>query len=326
MSNGFSKLDEDKYCVVGPKYVLRSIPDGTRDGKWTMTFHEGRSSALGSVSAVLADNRVVQLRLNARGSLAAVDRIEVIRLFARVCVRRFRLPLRIDCEQALLINGLAALLEDGFEQTDATTLVRGCEDFHRRARAESMESVYEDAFHIPWNFVPQELDVLDPLLEVTPERRPNMTVLDLGCGSGKNAVLLEGWGFQVFGIDLSVTAIARCRSLVADPSRFMVASVTTLPFSDNFFDAVLDVGCLHCLEPRYRVAAAAEVSRVLTPGGVCYSRLFRPRSAEWLAAQPFVAQNFGVSDEEALSLFPSTRIEVFRHHPEMIYLKWTKPC
>lgn len=328
MSDGFSEPDEREYYIVGPRYVLRSVAGGPRDGTLTLAVHDGRRPAVGFVSAAVADERVVQLRLDARDPVPAPDRIEIFRLFARVCARRFGLPLCVDLKQSQLAeDDISVLVQDGFRLAEATILIRGCEDFHRISRAQSMEGVYEDAFHVPWNFVPQEREVLTPLLAVESERRGNFAVLDVGCGSGKNAVLLEEWGFQVFGIDLSATAIARCQSLVSNPGHFIVASATSMPFSDNFFKAVVDIGCLHCLEPGDRASAAAEISRVLAPGGVCYSRLFRPRSAGWVAAQPFVAQKFGVSDREALSLFnPSFTKEIYRHDAEMIYLKWTKPC
>ena len=122
-------------------------------------------------------------------------------------------------------------------------------------------------------------------------------------------------------VDVAVTAIEQCRRFVPGVV-FAVASGAGLPFGDDTFDAVVDVGCLHCVPDELRYPVVAEVARVLRPGGVLYSRIFKPRPEEWLGAQPFVTTGLGLDDRAAFSLL-GTHFEVGRPepHPDMHFLR-----
>jgi SAM-dependent methyltransferase len=96
-------------------------------------------------------------------------------------------------------------------------------------------------------------------------------LLELGCGAGDNALWLAAWGFEVYGVDLSPTAVAwagekaRNRSLQAV---FEVGDVLTLDnYPDGFFDFVLDGCCLHCIIGPDRGEVLKNARRVLKPGG-----------------------------------------------------------
>jgi SAM-dependent methyltransferase len=91
-------------------------------------------------------------------------------------------------------------------------------------------------------------------------------VLDLGCGLGTEAGYLASIGWLAVGIDLSMVALARAAGLHAD-TRFLCADLRWLPFRRGFFDAALDRGCFHYLQPGDRPRYAAEARRVLRPGG-----------------------------------------------------------
>lgn len=68
------------------------------------------------------------------------------------------------------------------------------------------------------------------------------------------------------GVDLSPVAVAAAASLNPGPN-YLRANLLRLPLQSSAFDAVLDRGCFHYLEPADRPGYAAEVSRVLKPGG-----------------------------------------------------------
>jgi len=199
-------------------------------------------------------------------------------------------------------DGLSLLRADGFAPNAAGHLARAVAP-HPRAdgrRVRTMEDVYSDPYAIPWNFVDREHDVIGLALGAT--GGGPLRVLDLGCGFGKNATWLEEREHEVWGIDISPTAIARCRELVGEPRNYVAGSATELPWPDGGFDLVLDVGCLHCLPAAARPAGVSEASRVLTPGGALVSRAFRPRPDWWLAAQPFAADGFGLEPEAVRTL------------------------
>jgi SAM-dependent methyltransferase len=96
--------------------------------------------------------------------------------------------------------------------------------------------------------------------------RPGGRALDVGCGLGVEAGYLAAAGWQVAGVDLSQVALARAAA-GGDGAVFVRADVRRLPFPQDCFDAVLDRGCFHYLDPRDRPRYADELRRVLRPGG-----------------------------------------------------------
>ena len=108
----------------------------------------------------------------------------------------------------------------------------------------------------------------------------DMTVLDAGCGGGRNLVYLMRSGFTVFGVDGSADAIQAIRNVAAEVApdlpadNFKVARVDRLPFPDAEFDVVLCNAVLHFAndEEHFR-GMLNEVWRVLAPGGLFFCRL-----------------------------------------------------
>lgn len=97
--------------------------------------------------------------------------------------------------------------------------------------------------------------------------KPNLSVLDAGCGAGTNLHWLAGLAEPrpVVAIDLSAAAIERCRGLPrVDP---LQASVSQLPFADARFDLVVSTDVLQHLTELCVKDAVAEMRRVLRPGG-----------------------------------------------------------
>ena len=93
---------------------------------------------------------------------------------------------------------------------------------------------------------------------------PSGLTLDVGCGEGRLTRELAARGYDVVGIDASTALVDEARA--ADPSgRYEVASIDALPFEDGAAELAVCVNVLphvHDLD-----AAAAEVARVLAPGG-----------------------------------------------------------
>jgi SAM-dependent methyltransferase len=90
--------------------------------------------------------------------------------------------------------------------------------------------------------------------------------LDVGCGLGTEASHLAQAGWQVTGVDLSLTALARAAAALGGAA-FLRADVRRLPFDQHCFDAALDRGCFHYLAPADRPRYGEELRRVLRPGG-----------------------------------------------------------
>ncbi len=116
----------------------------------------------------------------------------------------------------------------------------------------------------------------DPLYEEEIARlahgRRFQRILDLGCGTGKQTVLLAPHAEEVWAIDLSVESLrqaeARCSRAGIRNVRFIQQSIVKLPVEDGSVDAIFSYGDVisHVHDAFYQVFA--ESARVLAPRGV----------------------------------------------------------
>ena len=107
-----------------------------------------------------------------------------------------------------------------------------------------------------------------------------MTVLDAGCGYGRNLVHLLREGCKVFALDADPQGVDHVRQLSASLStglpaeNFQVGQIEAMPFADGIADVVLCYSVLHFSrdEDHFR-AQVSELWRVLRPGGMLFCRL-----------------------------------------------------
>ncbi|MGE4054319.1 MAG: class I SAM-dependent methyltransferase [Vicinamibacterales bacterium] len=103
---------------------------------------------------------------------------------------------------------------------------------------------------------------------------PAGRALEVGCGTGTNALWLAAHGFDVLGVDVSPLAIDRARAKMGDGGatcRFELLDFLEDP-PEGPFDFVFDRGCFHVFDaPEVRARFAALVAGVLTPGGLWLS-------------------------------------------------------
>lgn len=93
-------------------------------------------------------------------------------------------------------------------------------------------------------------------------------VLELGCGTGTNAVLLAQLGFEVTAVDLSPLAIeqaeAKAQQAGVDVS-WICGDVCSIERPTEAFPLVFDRGCFHCIRRDVGVDAILEtLERVTT--------------------------------------------------------------
>ena len=108
-------------------------------------------------------------------------------------------------------------------------------------------------------------------------------VLDVGCGTGENALFLCQRGLDVLGLDLSPVAIvearmkAQARGVVA---RFVAGNALDLLSLEETFDTVIDSGLLHILSDADRARLVAGLYAVLRSGGYLHLLAFNEH-ASW---------------------------------------------
>jgi cyclopropane fatty-acyl-phospholipid synthase-like methyltransferase len=118
-------------------------------------------------------------------------------------------------------------------------------------------------------------------------------VLDVGCGTGENALLLAAHGLSVTGVDGAPTAIARAREKAAARGLevpFLVADALDLSALRQRFETVLDSGLFHVFGDEDRNRYARSLGEAVGSGGqvqlLCFSDEEPPgpgprRVSEW---------------------------------------------
>jgi len=94
------------------------------------------------------------------------------------------------------------------------------------------------------------------------------SVLEIGCGIGKDARWLTENGIDYRGLDYSLATLRLARQhfdYAGLPKRFVNGDATSLPFPDGRFDLVMSIGVLHHVPGVER--ACREAVRVTKPGG-----------------------------------------------------------
>jgi SAM-dependent methyltransferase len=136
--------------------------------------------------------------------------------------------------------------------------------------------------HRPWNEsyasgeLPWDTGLPEPLLVefVNSGGASGGRALDVGAGTGTNAIWLAEHGFDVLGIDISPLAVEKAHTKIAGrplPCRFSAVDFLVRP-PDGPFRFVFDRGCFHVFdEPGERLRFAEHVAGLLEPGGLWLS-------------------------------------------------------
>lgn len=106
--------------------------------------------------------------------------------------------------------------------------------------------------------------------------RPGARVLELGCGSGKNASPLLARGYEVVALDFSRPAVIAAKTAIAPCTggHVILADAREIPLKASSCDAVIARHVIGHLDYGGRVAASAEICRVLQSGGVLHFSAF----------------------------------------------------
>jgi SAM-dependent methyltransferase len=143
---------------------------------------------------------------------------------------------------------------------------------HERRSGEPWDASYHDG-PAPWDIgVPQPA-----VARLAVAGGFTGPVLDAGCGTGENALLLAGLGLPVLGVDLAPTALAMARRSAADrglDAEFAVADALELSHVDRTFATVLDCGLFHGFDGEERLRYAAGLASVAEPGATLYLLCF----------------------------------------------------
>jgi len=102
-------------------------------------------------------------------------------------------------------------------------------------------------------------------------------VLDVGCGTGENALHLASLGLPVLGVDVAGTALAIARAKADDRGievEFAAADALQLQRLGRTFATVLDCGLFHTFDGDERQRYAASLASVTEHTGTLYVLCF----------------------------------------------------
>ncbi|MBS0331362.1 MAG: class I SAM-dependent methyltransferase [Proteobacteria bacterium] len=147
-----------------------------------------------------------------------------------------------------------------------------------------------------------------------PARRP-LTVVDLGSGTGRfSPALAEAFGGPVYGVEPAAAMRQVAEESSAHPRvRYLAGEAAAIPLPDDAADFVLLFLSFHHVPDQ--VAGAAEIARVVKPGGrVILRSTFRERIPDhwWRGFFPrshAVEEAMFFSEAEARALFEAAGLE-----------------
>lgn len=106
------------------------------------------------------------------------------------------------------------------------------------------------------------------------KNRKNLKILELGCGQGANLWFLCKEGFNVFGMDISNTALKNANKYLKQlnhESILLEGDFTYLPFKDECLDIIIDVASIQHSSFNNHVKIFNEVQRALKKGGFLFT-------------------------------------------------------
>lgn len=152
--------------------------------------------------------------------------------------------------------------------------------------------------------------------------RSGEAVLDVACGTGTLVILAKksvGRSGTVCGVDASPEMLARARSKAARASveiRFENAAAQALPFAEASFDLALGTMMLHHLGRAARRELAAELRRVVKPGGRVFLVDFaKPKAKRMAVAAHFRHRHGHVDLAEIVGLLEGAGFQIIESGP-----------
>jgi SAM-dependent methyltransferase len=145
---------------------------------------------------------------------------------------------------------------------------------------------------------------------------PPGRALDVGCGSGRDAVYLAKHGWQVTAVDLVAAAIARARQRASQEGaevEWVNGDVSDLPGLGlkPGYTLVYDFGCIQGLPDAARRGAAAGISELAAPGATLLLAAFAPGRRVLLPR--------GMNEEDVTGLFGAAwTLEAVEHVDDVL--------
>lgn len=111
------------------------------------------------------------------------------------------------------------------------------------------------------------------------------SVLDIGCGTGENAIFFASLGHEVWGLDSAPLAIKKAEEKARDRAvrlEFKVGDALHLEQLGRRFDTITDCGLFHTFSDKNRKLFARSLKAALSKSGTYFMLCFSDKeSADW---------------------------------------------
>jgi ubiquinone/menaquinone biosynthesis C-methylase UbiE len=97
--------------------------------------------------------------------------------------------------------------------------------------------------------------------------RENMSVLDIGCGTGTQLVMYHQAGCRIFGVDSSPSMLEIARRKLGDKAELSLQDAVKINYPDQMFDLITMMFVIHEVPAPIRPAVLTECKRVIKPEG-----------------------------------------------------------
>ena len=149
---------------------------------------------------------------------------------------------------------------------------------------------------------------LERWLPLIASKVAGVPILELGCGSGRDTLVLASAGHRVVGVDLSASAIQK--AAVRAPSCEFHCQDIRAPFPVLATNVVLSSLSLHYFPWSETVALASRIRDVLRPSGLLLCRLNSTEDRNFGASgHPEIEPNYYLVDDEPKRFFDRAAIE-----------------
>lgn len=165
-----------------------------------------------------------------------------------------------------------------------------------------------------------QLEVLPKIKRVSQDfkERDYRKILDLGCGTGKHSIFLAQKEFSVYATDISLTGIniakEKAELLNLNNIQFKQHDMRAIPFTNNFFDAVICIWTIYHGTLDGIRKTVNEIWRVLKPNGMVITDFLSISDSTYGIGKEIERNTFlGAKDtEEDVPHHYSTREELIR--------------
>jgi cyclopropane fatty-acyl-phospholipid synthase-like methyltransferase len=157
-------------------------------------------------------------------------------------------------------------------------------------------------------------------------------VIDVGCGTGENALMAAAHGLDVVGIDVATTAVERARSKAAErglAERSMAVAfevwdaleLDRLTERTGAFDNAIDSAVFHTFSDDERPRYAESVAAAVKPGGRLFLMCFSEQEPDWggprRVTQAEIRAAFSKERGWSVESIEAARFGINKDHPSL---------